>query len=135
MQLTQAHGQGHMKFSSFVENSSYSARLIALLMFVSAITAAQIPGTFAQTGDLNTGRNGHRAIMLNDGDVLVVGGWDVRTNGLASTELYKALTGAFSLTGNLNGPRRNFTVTLLPNGTVLVAGGYDDQFNALASAE
>jgi hypothetical protein len=99
------------------------------------IPSAALTQTFMQTGALNTGRNGHRAITLNNGTVLITGGYDFNENALASSELYDPLTGMFATTGSLNVPRRNFGITLLNNGTVLVTGGYDANFKALASAE
>ena len=113
---------------------SNSATLVALLllMVASPLASAQ---TFLPTGNLNTGRNGHRAITLNDGTVLITGGYDVNENALASSELYNPATATFTTTGNLNTAHRNCTITLLEDGTVLVAGGYDSGFHTIASAE
>ena len=91
--------------------------------------------SFTATGNLNTGRNGQRAVMLNSGKVLIVGGYDTNENAVASSELYAPATGTFAPAGSLNVARRNFGITLLDNGTVLVLGGYDNNFNVLASAE
>ena len=96
---------------------------------------AQTAQSFSPTGSMNTGRNAHRAIGLNDGTVLIAGGYDVNENALASAELYNLVTSGFTPTGSLNTARRNFGITLLDNGTVLVAGGYDANFNSLTSAE
>jgi hypothetical protein len=48
------------------------------LILVASIAAAQSPQAFTPTGNLNTGRNGQRAIPLNDGTILVTGGYDIR---------------------------------------------------------
>jgi hypothetical protein len=106
--------------------------MILALVVVPSLALTQ---TFSPTGKLNTGRNGHRAIALESGTVLIAGGYDFNENALASAELYDPLTGTFSPTGSLNVARRNFGITLLDDGTVLVTGGYDANFNALASAE
>jgi hypothetical protein len=113
---------------------SNSATLIALLVLILASPPASAQ-TFRPAGNLNTGRNGHRAIALIDGTVLITGGYDVNENALASSELYNLATGTFTATGSLNIARRNFGITLLDDGTVLVTGGYDSSFNALTSAE
>ena len=105
------------------------------LMASSSMVFAQAPQTFSATGNLNAGRNGHRAMTLNNGSVVITGGYDVNENAMASSELYSPATGAFTPTGSLNTARRNFGITLLDNGTVLVAGGYDASFKTLASAE
>jgi hypothetical protein len=114
-----------------------AVRILVILGLVAicSTTFAQAPQTFSPTGDLNTGRNGHRAITLNIGNVLITGGYDVNENALASSELYSPATGAFTPTGSLNTARRDFGITLLDNGTVLVTGGYDASFHVLASAE
>jgi IPT/TIG domain/Galactose oxidase, central domain/Kelch motif len=89
---------------------------------------------FTATGNLNSGRNGQRAVVLNDGTVLVAGGWST-SSVLASAELYTPQTKTFSPTGSMNAARANDTITLLDDGTVLVAGGYDSSGHVLASAE
>ncbi len=115
--------------------SSVSLIPLLLLMVASSLAVAQAPQTFSPTGNLNTGRNAHRAITLLDGTVLITGGYDVNESALASSELYNPATGTFTSTGGLNIARRNFGITLLDNGAVLVPGGYDAGFNTLASAE
>ena len=82
-------------------------------------------GTWSNTGNLNTARNAHAAILLQNGKVLVIGGDNVGN----SAELYEPATGTWTVTGNLNFGRRVYTATLLTNGKVLVAGGADDMRN------
>src|SRR5205823_1767822 len=89
-------------------------------------------GTWSNTGNLNTARDGHTATLLQDGKVMVVAG-DVSGT---SAELYDPATGTWSPTGSLNFSRHAYTATLLLNGKVLVAGGADDmQNNVFNSAE
>lgn len=111
--------------------------LKTLLIFVAPLMfpCLMIAQTFTPTGNLNTGRNGHRAIALKNGMVLIAGGYDFQENALTSCELYDPMTGSFATTGSLNVARRNFGISLLDDGTVLVTGGYNANFNALASAE
>lgn len=90
---------------------------------------------FTSTGSLGTGRYGQTATLLENGTVLVVGGYDINNNHLASAELYNLTTGAFTATGSLNTARANHTATLLDDGTVLIVGGFDANWNLLASAE
>lgn len=112
-----------------------SARILAILALMVGTWLPSRAQSFVSTGNLITGRNAHRAVTLNDGTVLIVGGYNVNENALASSELYSPGTGTFTATGSLNTARRNFGITLLDNGTVLVTGGYDANFNSLASAE
>src|SRR3984885_3100632 len=92
-------------------------------------------GTFVTSGNLNTARDTHTATRMNNGQVLVVGGFDSNSNVLSSAELYDPVAGTFTLTGSLNFGRAVHTATLLNNGLVLIAGGYDNNGNAVASAE
>ena len=89
------------------------------------------PGTglFTPAGGL-TGhtRQMHGAVRLNDGRVLVAGGFtnDSGIGGLATAELYDPGTNTFSATsGNMTHDRiGDFTTTLLADGRVLLAGGF-----------
>ena len=92
-------------------------------------------GTFVSSGTLNTPRDTHTATLLNDGTVLIVGGFDSNSNILSSAELYDPAAGTFTVAGSLNFGRAVHTATLLNNGMVLIAGGYDTNGNAVASAE
>ena len=89
-------------------------------------------GTWSYSGLLNTGRYGHTATLLTDGNVLVVGGSvPLVANGatpigltcLNSAEIYFPETGTWSSTGSLNVGRSGHTATLLADGKVLAAGG------------
>jgi len=102
------------------------------------------PGTFTEiVGDDGAGIYGHTATLLQNGEVLLAGGfvnsvWDyggsTSSNG---TGLYDSATGVFSGTGNMTANRGDHTATLLTNGKVLIAGGADQDptGTGLASAE
>ena len=93
------------------------------------------PGPSPLTGSLNTARADHTATLLNNGMVLMAGGYDSSGVTLASAELYNPATGTFTPTGSLNTARDYHTATLLNNGMVLMAGGDDASGTCLASAE
>ncbi len=80
------------------------------------------PSGFVLTGSMITPRFVHTATMLNNGMVLVAGGYN--SSYLASAELYDPTTGTFTSTGSLNTARYAHTATRLNNGLVLIAGGY-----------
>ncbi|MFY9607071.1 MAG: kelch repeat-containing protein [Blastocatellia bacterium] len=99
-------------------------------MAASAQAEAQ---SWSLTGSLHTPRYLHTATLLENGKVLVAGGFvgfnfggELIGDFLNTAELYDPETGAWSFTGNLNTPRAEHTATLLRDGKVLVAGGYDN---------
>ena len=77
----------------------------------------------ATDGALTTGRYGHTATLLGNGQVLVAGG-EMAVGPLNSAELYDPDTKTWTATtGTLATARLGHTATLLGNGQVLVAGG------------
>jgi hypothetical protein len=96
------------------------------------------PSRFRLTGSLTYARYFFTATVLQNGQVLIVGGIGYGSAFVPTCELYNPTTGTFSVTGNLNIPRFNHTATLLNNGTVLIAGGLVENsgtFTETATAE
>ena len=81
------------------------------------------PGVFVSTGSTATVRECPTATTLDDGRVLVAGGWDGSV--LDSLELYDPEAGTFEPAGRLIHAFANHTATLLPDGRVLIAGMMD----------
>ncbi len=94
-------------------------------------------GRFTTTGSLATGRNFHTATRLDDGRVLIAGGFHAQQGTLDSAELYDPATGAFTpAAGAMTVPRELYTATRLPDGRVLLAGGFNTHSHrTLVSAE
>ncbi len=95
-------------------------------------------GKFSPTGSMTATRFGQTATLLQDGHVLVTGGYNCADADhaavLASAEVYDPATGVFTPTGSMSTPREFQTATLLVDGHVLIAGGYNIK-SALATAE
>jgi len=78
-------------------------------------------------------RAGHQAVLLKDGRVLIVGGYQLRKDGhgalgpILDAELYNPSTETFSLAGKMNFFHKEGTVTLLLDGKVLIAGGTENK--------
>ncbi len=114
-----------------INNNKYKFGTIHSLLFVSllaiALAAAAVTpalagnGSFNTTGSMNFARDGHTATLLQNGEVLVVGGWNATNGDLQSAELYNPAKGKWTLTGSLTAPRQGQEAVLLSNGQVLVA--------------
>jgi hypothetical protein len=83
-------------------------------------------GQWSSTGAMLEVRAAHTAVLLPDGQVLVLGGSacsDFDGCPLDSAELYDPTTGAWTGTQPTTGGGTGRTATLLDDGTVLVVGG------------
>jgi hypothetical protein len=98
-------------------------------------------GGWSAAAPLNVARARHKALLLVDGRVLVVGGGTYPRNAgvLPSTELFDPTTSQWTSAAPMRDARADFDIALLPDGRVLVAGGTnnsaDGNLGALSSAE
>jgi len=114
--------------------------LVVTILIVIGFTAslpavAAASGTWANTGNLNTGRSTHTATLLQNGQVLIAGGISAADQTLASAELYNPATGKWTVTGSMAQSRHGHSAELLPNGDVLVAGGISSTSGGTILAE
>jgi centrosomal CEP192-like protein/HYDIN/CFA65/VesB family protein/galactose oxidase-like protein/Kelch motif protein len=89
--------------------------------------------SWSTTGNLNTARYYHTAVLLKTGKVLAIGG-STGTLTTASCELYDPSKGTWSNAASTNAARYFNATTLLADGKVLVTGGAVSRF-PLSSAE
>jgi hypothetical protein len=89
-------------------------------------------GTFASTGTMTSRRYAQTSTLLQNGAVLITGGYsfdsfDCDQNSsspaVASAEIYDPSNGSFAATGSMAELRGGHTATLLTDGKVLIAGG------------
>lgn len=78
--------------------------------------------TFAATGSTAVAHSVHGMVTLDDGRVLVVGGY-AKPDSTTAAELYDATAGTFSAAASMKGTRGFATVTKMTDGRVLVVGG------------
>jgi hypothetical protein len=93
---------------------------------------------FIATGNMGEPHYLATATRLDNGDVLVVGGWIIQgpiVVGMRDAALYHPETNMFSRTGRTNVPRLTNTATLLNDGEVLIAGGIGEKSLVNASVE
>src|SRR5438128_467272 len=108
-----------------------------LLMVGFGLLPAQLfagPSSFG--GNLVHPRAYHTANLLNDGRVLLAGGYLDSSPWVTNTaEFYDPVSNSWTATGNLNVARYFHAAALLPNGKALVAGGQTLGANDIISAE
>src|SRR5262249_46706176 len=101
----------------------------ALISWPTRHASAQGAGaSWSFTGSLNVGRWRHTATLLQDGRVLVAGGYSECcpptsfAGFLKSAEVYDPTTGTWTVTGSLSVAHANHAAVTLSNGKVLVVG-------------
>ncbi len=92
-------------------------------------------GRWSLGGRLKVAREGHTAVRLTDGKVLIVGGEGPWLQASNTSEVFDPRSNAWFRVGDMSVGRVETTLTLLDNGKVLVAGGRDLEYNSYDSAD
>lgn len=115
--------------TSALQNVDRVARLHLLaaliVLAVGHAAAAEPRGVFLPTGEMNRARSGHTATLLQDGRVLIVGGWSEGNSNWTDSfaEIYEPLQGKFRKVFTHVDRIEGHSATLLADGRVLIAGG------------
>ena len=96
-------------------------------------TSVILDGALNAAQRMTAQRASHTATLLNNGKVLITGGFVGEENSLTSAEIFDPAGEGFLQTENMRVARSSHTATLLPNGKILIAGGFNG--NYLDSAE
>jgi N-acetylneuraminic acid mutarotase len=89
-----------------------------------------LKNTFSKGPDMNRLRAGHTATLLEDGNILITGGFD-SSGFLKDAELFITNEGTFEkVLSQMTQPRAAHTATLLNNGKVLIVGGVNGGIKA-----
>ena len=123
-------GQGS-QVDSRQKSDSLKGNHVSVNIPVNDVSNSTGPDSIISSGTMKTARAAHTATRLQNGQVLVCGGF--AGNTLSSAELYDPNSKTFLSVGSMSVPRSGHTATLLPDGKVLIAGGYNGDY--LSSTE
>ena len=116
-------------------NNPFNHQQVTINYLLTAESFDSNAGIFTQTsGNMSFERVYHTATLLNDGIVLVSGGYDGKTV-LTAADIYDPANRSFTRTANMTVTRIHHTATLLKDGTVLVTGGIAGRGAFVSSAE
>jgi len=98
-----------------------TALLLTLIICLMPVPQAAAKN-FSSLPDMSTTRYGHSMTLLQNGTVLIAGGFN-NNDSLKTAEIYDPETGQIAPARDMKAARMDHTATLLANGKVLVTGG------------
>jgi len=108
-------------------------RAIGVQVFASAELYDPATSTWSNTGAMNTARTDFSSVILNNGNVLSIGGWNYQ-DSYKSCEIYNVATKTWTYTGDMTRERIYLASIKLRDGRVLVVGGGGDKTAELYDA-
>ncbi len=138
----ESHTATLLKDGKVLITGGHQGRRSAITIYSSAEIYNPLNGTFAATASLTVKRHKHAAALLDNGQILIVGGSDERDSRGAYTtaEIYNPQKNIFTRIGDMNLSRYKLqgTTVLLKGGKLLIAGGanqaeiYDPKINTFS---
>ncbi len=123
----ESHTATLLKDGRVLVTGGHKDRRSAITIYSSTEIYDPAQGTFMAAADLSVRRHKHDALLMDDGQVLIVGGSDERDSRGAYTtvEIYSPKTNRTRRVGDMNASRYKLqgTTILLPDGRILIAGG------------
>ncbi len=123
----ESHTATLLKDGRVLITGGHKDRRDAITIYSSTEIYDPAKGTFTAAADLTVRRHKHDALLMDDGQVLIVGGSDERDSQGAYTtvEIYNPKANRNSRVGDMNASRYKLqgTTILLPDGRILIAGG------------
>jgi len=92
-------------------------------------------GTLVSGAKMNAPRAAHTATTLNDGRVLVAGGFTEKASAALGAQLFNPATERYVAAAPMRNLRHSHSATLLANGKVFIVGGYGAGNATTATAE
>ena len=97
--------------------------LLCLLLGASSLAIAQEPDpNWQYAADMSTTRRDHAVVVLNDGKLMAIGGFDGNSS-VSSAEVYDPYYNMWSSVASMNSARSSLMAVVLDDDRVLVAGG------------
>src|SRR6185369_11441584 len=100
----------------------FAAALLLTLFICSMPVPEAAAKNFSSLPDMSTTRYGHSMTLLQNGTVLIAGGFN-NNDCLKTAEIYDPETGQIAPARDMKAARMDHTATLLANGKVLITGG------------
>lgn len=98
-------------------------KIFFILITAFLLSAPCFGGEWDLTGSLNQSRESFQSAILDDGRVLVAGGYGPGIGALSSCEIWNPQTEEWSATDSMNYHRKQFSLTKLSDGRILAIGG------------
>ncbi|MEZ5172417.1 MAG: kelch repeat-containing protein [Bacteroidia bacterium] len=103
-------------------------RVLFSFLCLGLVFSTRIYAQWVEVTPMSTTRAGHVAAALNDGRLLVAGGWDYNSN-LVSSEIYDPMSDSWTSAGDMSSEHYTAQAVTLNDGKVLVISGFTGSFN------